>query len=94
MKKLFIGFVLLTALFGAEKTAVIEVEGMTCPLCTSAVKRSLKMTPGVIKAKVILNTKKATVVFDDTKTDTSKLLRAIKAVGYKGKVLEVKKSAN
>jgi mercuric ion binding protein len=89
MKKFFI-MLFITALFGAEKTAVIEVEGMTCPLCTSAIKRSLKMTPGVIKAKVFLNTKKATVLFDDTKTDTSKLLHAIEVVGYKGKVIEVK----
>jgi len=91
MKKLFTGFLFICSLFGAEKVAVIEVDGMTCPLCTSAVKRSLKMTPGVIKAKVILNTKKATVVFDDDKTNIKKLLHAIEVVGYKGKVLEVVK---
>ena len=90
MKKFLIGLLFTVALFGTQKTAIIEVEGMTCPLCTSAIKRSLKMTPGVLRAKVLLNTKKATVVFDDTKTDISKLLHAIEVVGYKGKVLEVK----
>ncbi|ACM93111.1 periplasmic mercuric ion binding protein [Nautilia profundicola AmH] len=90
MKKFFIGLIFVSALFAAEKTVIIEVEGMTCPLCTSAIKRSLKTTPGVVKAKVLLSTKKATVVYDDAKTDTSKLLHAIEVVGYKGKVLEVK----
>jgi len=90
MRKLFIGLIFGVALFASQKVAVIDVEGMTCPLCTSAIKRSLKMTPGVIKAKVILSTKRATVVFDDEKTDTSQLLHAIEVVGYKGKVVEVK----
>jgi len=90
MKKFFIGLIFITSVFAAQKTAIIEVEGMTCPLCTSAIKRSLRMTPGVLKAKVLLSTKKATVVFEDTKTDISKLLHAIEVVGYKGKVLEVK----
>jgi mercuric ion binding protein len=91
MKKFFIGLLFSIALFGAQKTAIIEVEGMTCPLCTSAIKRSLRMTPGVLKAKVILSTKKATVVFDDNKTNIKQLLHAIEVVGYKGKVLEVVK---
>ena len=77
-------------LFAKEMVAVIDVEGMTCPLCTSAIKRSLKMTPGVKKAKVILNTKKATVVFDDKVTNTKKLLHAIEVVGYKGKIITLK----
>jgi len=91
MKKFFIGLIFFSALFAAEKTVIIEVEGMTCPLCTSAIKRSLKTTPGVVKAKVLLSTKKATVVYDDAKTDISKLLHAIEVVGYKGKVVEVVK---
>ena len=76
--------------FAKEMVAVIDVKGMTCPLCTSAIKRSLKMTPGVKNAKVILNTHKATVVFDDTITNTDKLLNAIKVVGYKGKIISLK----
>jgi mercuric ion binding protein len=91
MRKLFIGLIFVTVAIAAEKTAIIEVDGMTCPLCTSAVKRSLKMTSGVMSAKVFLNTKKATVVFDDTKTDAKKLLHAIEVVGYKGRIIKIKK---
>ena len=89
MKKLIIAL-FFGLLFGGEKVRVFQIDGMTCPLCTSAIKRSLKMTPGVKSAKVILNTKKATVIFDDEKTDTEKLLKAIEVVGYKGKLLKIK----
>ncbi|WP_456432884.1 heavy-metal-associated domain-containing protein [Nitratifractor sp.] len=75
-------------LFAGEKIAVIDVSGMTCPLCTVAVKRSLKKTPGVIKAKVKLNTHKATVRFRDD-LNTTRLLEAIKKAGYEGKILSV-----
>jgi len=75
-------------LFAGEKVAVIGVEGMTCPLCTLAVKRSLKKTPGVLNARVKLNTKQATVRFRDD-LNTSRLLEAVKKAGYKGKILSV-----
>ncbi len=71
------------------KVAIIHVEGMTCPLCTMAVKKSLKQVGGVSKAKVRLNTKKATVYFDD-KVDKKQLLNAIKRAGYKGKIESIK----
>ena len=75
----------------ADKIATIEVEGMTCPLCTVAIKRSLKQTPGVLEAKVRLNTRKATVRTADDLNET-KLLEAIEKVGYKGKILTLKKA--
>lgn len=74
----------------AQKTAIIKVEGMTCPLCTMAVKKSLKRIDGVIKAKVILNTKRATVIYDDKIASKTKLLEAIKRAGYKGKFILVR----
>jgi mercuric ion binding protein len=87
MKFLFLIISLLTLSFA--KVAVIHVEGMTCPLCTMAVKKSLKQIDGVSKAKVRLNTKKATVYFDD-KVDEKQLLNAIKKAGYRGKIETIK----
>jgi mercuric ion binding protein len=87
MKFLFLIISLLTLSFA--KVAVIHVEGMTCPLCTMAVKKSLKQIDGVSKAKVRLNTKKATVYFDD-KVSQKELLNAIKKAGYKGKIESIK----
>ncbi|EDM24575.1 heavy-metal-associated domain-containing protein [Caminibacter mediatlanticus] len=88
MKKFIL---LIPFLLFATKEAIIDVKGMTCPLCTTAVKRSLKMTPGVLKAKVILNTHTAYVIFDEKKVSKEKLLQAIKNVGYSGKIIKIKK---
>ncbi len=87
MRYIFLFFSVLTLSFA--KIAVIEVEGMTCPLCTTAIKKSLKKIDGVTKAKVILNSKKATVYFND-KVTQKQLLEAIKKVGYKGKIKSIK----
>ena len=87
MKKCVV-LVALATLGLADRIAVIEVDGMTCPLCTVAVKRSLKKTPGVVKAKVRLNTRRATVrVRDDV--NESALLEAVKKTGYKGRIVTI-----
>ena len=82
---------LILALFSLSfaKVVVIYVEGMTCPLCTMAVKKSLKKIDGVTKVKVRLNTKKATVIIDK-KVDKKALLNAIKDAGYRGKIISGK----
>jgi len=88
MKALLSLFLLLSFGF-ASKVATIHVEGMTCPLCTTAIKKSLKKIDGVTKAKVILNSKKATVYFDE-KVTKKELLDAIKDVGYTGTIENIK----
>ena len=90
MKKLILLVTLGAFLFAGVKTAIIKIDGMTCPLCTTAIKRSLKKTKGVIKAKVRLNTKKATVMFDDKVATKKELLNAIKKAGYKGRIISSK----
>ncbi len=73
-------------LFASEQTVVISVEGMTCPLCTTAIKKSLKKTNGVIKAKVSLSKRSAKVIYDDDIATHKDLLKAIEETGYKGKI--------
>ncbi len=87
MKKYFIILIWPLLLHSAEKEVTIAIEGMTCPLCTTAIKRSLKKVDGVLKAKVRLNTQKATVRFDDTKTEASELLEAVARAGYTGRLI-------
>ncbi len=90
MKKLILLIGLGVFLFGEVKIAIIKIDGMTCPLCTTAIKRGLKKTKGVIKAKVKLNTQKATVMFDDKIATKKELLNAIKKAGYTGKIITIK----
>ena len=90
MKKLILLVILGSFLFAEVKTAIIKIDGMTCPLCTTAIKRSLKKLDGVIKAKVRLNTQKATVKYNDKSVSKKELIDAIKRVGYTGRILLIK----
>jgi len=87
MKIILLVMVFLTLSFA--KVAVLHVEGMTCPLCTMAVKKSLKAIDGVEHVKVRLNTKTATLNFSD-KVSKEQLLKAIKEVGYTGTIQDIK----
>lgn len=88
MRKFLLLSLLVLAAAAGEKTATIHIEGMTCPLCTTAIKKSLKKIDGVSKAKVVLNTQQATVSFREDVT-AQQLLDAIKDAGYSGTIEEI-----
>ncbi|SKB39064.1 heavy-metal-associated domain-containing protein [Malaciobacter marinus] len=86
MKKLLLFIFLSLSVFAKE--VEIEVEKMHCPLCTTMVKKAIKKVDGVNKVSVKLNTKKATVNYDESKTDIKTILEAIKTTSYEGKVIK------
>jgi len=86
MKKILLLGLLLSSLFGKEVT--IKVKKMHCPLCTTMVKKVIAKIDGVSMVKVRLNTKKAQVIFDESKTNTDEILKAIKTTSYTGVVVE------
>ncbi|PPK60271.1 mercuric ion binding protein [Malaciobacter marinus] len=86
MKKLLLFIFLSLSVFAKE--VEIEVEKMHCPLCTTMVKKAIKKVDGVNKVSVKLNTKKATVNYDESKTDIKTILEAIKTTSYEGKVMK------
>ena len=59
MKYLLMFF--LPLMLFAKEEVIIEVAGMHCPLCTTAVKKALSKVDGVEKVKVLLESRKATV---------------------------------
>jgi len=77
---------MILSLNAAEKTVEIDIEGMTCPLCTTTIKKNLKKQNGVLRAKVRLNTHIATVTYEESKIATKGLLQAIEEVGYRGEI--------
>lgn len=91
MRKIAWGMVLgVCILLAAPHEVVIDVKGMTCPLCTTAIKHSLKKTPGVLHTRVSLSKKMARVRYDDNQTDTPALLEAIRRAGYTGVIRKEK----
>ena len=82
MKILFICILFCLQLI-ASNTSVIKVEGMHCPLCTTAVKKAIKELDGVEKVSAILNTKEVTVTYGE-KVKLEEILNAIKTTSYEG----------
>lgn len=72
----------LAALAATTQTAVLEVENLTCSLCTVTVRKSLEQVPGVSQARVDFAKKTATVTFDADKTNTTALTKATTEAGF------------
>ena len=79
----------LPLLLLAKEEVIIEVPGMHCPLCTTAVKKALSKVEGVEKVKVILETRKATVIAKESIEETI-YLDAVLTTGYTGRILSRK----
>jgi mercuric ion binding protein len=72
----------LAALAATPRTAVLDVQNMTCDLCPVTVKKSLQKVPGVSKAQIDFAKKTATVVFDADRTTAAVLVKATTEAGY------------
>ena len=64
------------------RTAVLDVQNMTCSLCPLTVKKSLEKVPGVSQAQIDFAAKTATVTFDADKTAATALVKATTEAGY------------
>ncbi len=89
MKKIFLILLISLSVY-ASKFSIIKVEGMHCPLCTTAVKKAVKSVEGVEKVSVQLNTKEVKVTYKDN-IQISDILNAIKTTSYEGVEISTKK---
>jgi periplasmic mercuric ion binding protein len=76
----------ITSALAEEKTVTIEVNTMVCGADPHNINQSLTTLLGVKSVLMSLPEKTATIVFDDEKSDTEKMLIAIAAAGYAGLV--------
>ena len=73
----------------SSQISVFKVEGMHCPLCTTAVKQAIKELDGVQKVSARLNTKEVSVIYDE-KVKIDEILKAIKTTSYEGLEISTK----
>jgi mercuric ion binding protein len=66
----------------ALRTQTFSVEKMTCATCPIAVKTAMQRVPGVRSVKIDFETKKATVVFDPTRTNAAAIAAASTNAGH------------
>lgn len=65
--------------------AVLKLETLTCPSCLQKIERSLKNFDGVENAKVLFNSSKAKVDFDESAVSAEELKDGVEKVGYEVK---------
>ena len=81
---LFLGASALAA--QVTKTAVLDVPGMTCPLCPITVRKALERVPGVEKISVDYPARTVSVAYDAERTNVMALLKATADAGYPAKL--------
>lgn len=87
MKKPFASLLILTifmtgSVMAANRSVMLEVQNMTCPVCPLTVKKALNNVNGVKQVEIDYESKIATVTFDGTVTTASKLTEATTNAGY------------
>ena len=69
----------------ANKTVVIDVEGMTCEGCAAHINETLKKLNGVVSAEADYPKKNVKVVFNPKQITLAQIKKAIDEIGYKAK---------
>lgn len=64
------------------QTIEFKVNGMTCPDCANPINHEVNKLSGIIKSSVSYKNGNAIVEFDHSKTDISKIEKAINGTGY------------
>jgi len=62
--------------------AVLKLETLTCPSCLQKIEGALKNFDGIGSVKVLFNSSKAKVDFDETVVSANDLKNAVEKVGY------------
>ena len=62
----------------------LKIEGMHCAGCSTRLEKVLNNLEGVEIAKVILEEKKATIKYDETKISLENIKESIEDAGFKG----------
>lgn len=67
-----------------QQTVTLNIENMTCAMCTVTIKKALQKVDGVQQVTVDYDSKTAVVTFDSIKTDSAALIKATTDAGYPG----------
>jgi len=74
------------------KKATIQLETLTCPSCVLKIENATKSLDGVDKesVKVLFNSSKVKLDFDEEKLSVEDISKAVTALGYEVKKSQVK----
>ncbi|CAD7286694.1 heavy-metal-associated domain-containing protein [Campylobacter suis] len=86
MRKILAILLFVSALF-ADKTIVVKVEKIHCPLCTAIVRKASLKVDGVKSAKADMKSKILTIQASDD-VDENEILKALEATEYPGVIIK------
>ena len=75
----------VAALAGNPQVVVLDVQKMTCSLCSVTVQKALEKVPGVSDTKIDYDKKTATVKFDPERVTPAILMKATTEAGFPSK---------
>lgn len=64
------------------KTVSLTTEPFTCPSCVQKIEKALTFKDGVHAVRVLFNSSRVQVTYDDAKTTPSELSDALTKLGY------------
>ena len=64
------------------QSVMLDVQNMTCAMCSITIRKALQGVEGVQSAKVDFDSKTANVTFDPKKTNIETLIKTTTNVGY------------
>lgn len=67
-----------------QQTVTLNIENVTCAMCTVTIKKALQKVEGVQNVTVDYDAKTAVVTFDNHKTNSAALIKATTDAGYPG----------
>ncbi|HEU5283684.1 MAG TPA: heavy metal translocating P-type ATPase metal-binding domain-containing protein [Burkholderiales bacterium] len=68
---------------GAARETTLLLEGITCAACVWLNEQHLARLPGVVSAQINYTTHRATVRWDPGRVALSRILQAVRAIGYR-----------
>ena len=71
-----------------ERRKVVYSSNVDCESCQKKVLENIAFEKGVKDVSVDIEKETVSIVFDESKTDTLKLSRAIRRLGYEAKVIK------
>lgn len=64
------------------KSAVFQLETLTCPSCIKKIEKTLSRTTGVESSKVLFNSSKVKTQFDELLVESDQIEETITNLGY------------
>ena len=86
MKKMILTMLAVAAMSATMQAKTVKTEipvnGKCNEMCKPRIEKAAKSVPGVLSATWNLKAQKLTLVYDNTKTDTKKVQKAVAASGH------------